>query len=47
MRLHLVTVPLHDGEGAEAALNAFLASHRVVGIERQFVSDGPRSARAG
>ena len=46
MRLHFATIPMHDGESEEEALNAFLASHRVIGIERQFVVDGPRSAWA-
>ncbi|MBM4281151.1 MAG: hypothetical protein FJ137_10460 [Deltaproteobacteria bacterium] len=46
MRLHFATIPIHDGDADEAALNRFLASHRVVGIERHFVADGPRSAWA-
>ena len=46
MRLHFATVPMYDADDAEEALNRFLASHRVVAIERQFVSDGQRSAWA-
>jgi superfamily II DNA helicase RecQ len=46
MRMHFATVPIVGGEPEEAALNRFLAAHRVVGIERHFVSDGPRSAWA-
>jgi superfamily II DNA helicase RecQ len=46
MKLHFATIPMHDREAEEEALNAFLGSHRVVGIERQFVADGPRSAWA-
>ncbi len=30
MRLHFVTVPMFGGEAAEAALNAFVAGHRVL-----------------
>jgi superfamily II DNA helicase RecQ len=46
VRLHFATVPIHDGDADEAARNRFLASHRVVAIERHFVADGPRSAWA-
>ena len=46
MRQHFVTVPLYDGAAAEEELNRFLASHRVIGIERHFVADGPRSVWA-
>jgi superfamily II DNA helicase RecQ len=46
VRLHFATIPIFGGETEEAALNRFLAAHRVVGIERHFVSDGARSAWA-
>ena len=46
MRLHFATVPIHDGAAAEEELNRFLATHRVVAIERQFVANGDRSAWA-
>lgn len=46
MRFHFVVVPIHDSATAEAELNQFLGSHRVVSVDRQFVSDGPRSVWA-
>lgn len=44
MRLHFVTVPIHGGAVAEDELNQFLASHRVIAVDRQLVTDGARSA---
>lgn len=38
------TVPVHGGEEASAALNAFLSSHRVIALDRHFVQDGHNSA---
>lgn len=46
MRMHFLSIPVFDGSAAEAELNRFLASHRVVAIDRQLVADGPRSAWA-
>lgn len=46
MRLHFLTVPIHESAGAEAEVNQFLGSHRVVAIDRQLVIDGGRSAWA-
>lgn len=46
MRFHFTTVPLHDSAGAESELNAFLAAHRVLSVDRQLVVDGPRSVWA-
>lgn len=46
MRLHFVTVPIHGSAPAEDELNSFLASRRVVAVDHQLVSDGPRSAWA-
>ncbi len=46
MRLHFVTVPIHGSEAAEEDLNQFLATHRVIAVDRQLVVDGPRSAWA-
>lgn len=43
MRLHFIAIPALDGEAAEEELNGFLASHRVVSIDRQLVVDGARS----
>ena len=38
MKLHFMTVPVFDSEEAEAALNRFLSSHRVLSISRELVS---------
>lgn len=47
MRLHFATIPLHDSDlTAEEELNRFLATHRIVSVDRQFVSDGARSVWA-
>jgi hypothetical protein len=46
MRLHFVTVPNHGSAAAEEELNQFLATHRVLAVDRQLVADGPRSAWA-
>lgn len=43
MRMHFVAVPVVGGEAVEEELNNFLASHRVVSIDRQLVTDGTRS----
>ncbi|MFZ0258284.1 MAG: HRDC domain-containing protein [Gammaproteobacteria bacterium] len=46
MLLRFFTVPISDGEEAAEAVNRFLADHRIVAIDRQFVQDGPNSAWA-
>lgn len=46
MRLHFVPVPVHDGGEAEAELNQFLATHRILAVDRQLIADGPRSTWA-
>lgn len=46
MRLHFVSVPVYDSAEAEAELNQFLATHRVIAMDRQLVPDGPRSTWA-
>ena len=43
MGLHFVTIPARDAEAAERSLNGFLASHRVLSIERRFVDVGVNS----
>lgn len=43
MRFHVATIPVIGGAEAERELNAFLASHRVVAVERHLVTDGPAS----
>lgn len=46
MRFHFAAVPVHDSGAAENELNHFLASHRVMAVDRQLVADGARSAWA-
>ncbi len=46
MRYHFLTVPVWTPGEAESELNAFLAAHRILTVDRQFVSDGGRSAWA-
>lgn len=46
MRLHFMTIPVYESAAAEAELNRFLASHRVLAVDRQLVVDGTRSAWA-
>ncbi len=46
MRLHFVGVPVLGGEAAEAELNRFLATHRVLSVERHLVADGGSSVWA-
>jgi len=46
MRMYFAHIPVL-GDGTEVAeLNRFLASHRVLSIERQLIADGPASAWA-
>ncbi|MGE0681674.1 MAG: HRDC domain-containing protein [Candidatus Binatia bacterium] len=43
MKMQFFTIPIRDPQRATDELNAFLASHRVVHTERQFVVDGANS----
>ena len=43
MRYHFVAVPVSASQAAEAELNRFLASHKVLAVDRELVHDGPRS----
>ena len=43
MQLKFFTIPLFESERAEAELNRFLAAHRILDIERQFVQGGLNS----
>ena len=43
MKMQFFTIPIRDPQRATDELNAFLASHRVVHTERQFVVDGQNS----
>jgi len=44
MKLQFFTIPVRDPEAVTTELNAFLASHRIAQIDRQFVADGGNSA---
>ena len=43
MAFKFFTIPIRDSQSAEAELNAFLSSHKVLTVERQWVEDGPDS----
>jgi superfamily II DNA helicase RecQ len=43
MKIVFFTIPVQNPE-ASSELNAFLASHRIVRVDRQFVPDGANSA---
>ena len=43
MKLQFFTIPVHDPQAVTDEINAFLAAHRVVTVERQFVADGANS----
>ncbi|MEX1368357.1 MAG: HRDC domain-containing protein [Nannocystaceae bacterium] len=43
MRFRFFRIPVNDSGEAEADLDRFLASHRVVEVERHLVDDGTRS----
>lgn len=36
-------VPIQDGGAAEADLNAFLATHKVLSVDRRWIDQGPQS----
>lgn len=46
MRFHFATIPVFGSEQAATALNQFVATHRVLAVDRHLVPDGPRSAWA-
>ncbi len=46
MALHFFVIPIHDSGAAQQALNSFCAAHRVVSLERQFVTAGADSCWA-
>jgi len=43
MSFKFFTVPIQDGGAAEAELNGFLRSHRVLSVDRRWVEQGPSS----
>ena len=43
MKVKLFTIPIYDGEAMTEELNRFLASHRVVTVDREFVANGTYS----
>jgi hypothetical protein len=44
MQLRFFTVPIHAPDEAATELNRFLASHRILAIDRQLINDGANSA---
>jgi superfamily II DNA helicase RecQ len=46
MAFKFFTVPIHTCEAAEAELNSFLQSHKVLDVERRWVDQGPNSFRS-
>ena len=40
MQLKLFILPVKNMDAAEAEMNAFLRSHRVLTVKREFMSDG-------
>jgi hypothetical protein len=46
MQLRFFTVPIHAGDDACAELNGFLASHRILTIDRHLVTDGANTVWA-
>ncbi len=46
MRLRFFTTPVFDSDAAQAELDKFLATHRIVTIDRELIDDGLRSAWA-
>ncbi|MEZ4468394.1 MAG: HRDC domain-containing protein [bacterium] len=43
MRYHFAAIPVLDPAAAAAELNRFLASHQVLGVDRQLIFDGQQS----
>lgn len=43
MKYRFFTIPVREPAAAQEDLNRFLAAHRVAGIDKQFVADGPNS----
>lgn len=46
MRVRFFTIPIHGGETATAEFNQFLASERVLSLDRHFIANGEASAWA-
>ncbi len=44
MRLKIFTIPIHGGDEAAEELNTFLASHRVLSIDKSWAEAGVNSA---
>jgi len=43
MQFHFFSIPAHGPEEEVATLNRFLASHRILAVDRHFVAEGPNS----
>ncbi len=46
MRLKFFTIPVFEAEDAEQVLNRFLAAHRILAVDSQFIADGINSVWA-
>lgn len=46
MQYKFLTIPYHNPEDSVAELNRFLAGHRILTVDRQFLPDGSNSAWA-
>jgi hypothetical protein len=45
VQLKLFILPVKNLEAAEAEMNAFLRSHRVLAVKKEFVGDGDLTAK--
>jgi hypothetical protein len=43
MQLKLFNLPVKNLDAAEAEMNAFLRSHRVLAVKKEFMADGENS----
>jgi superfamily II DNA helicase RecQ len=43
MQFRFFTIPIFGADDVATELNRFIAGHRILAIDRQFVMDGPRS----
>ena len=43
MRIKIFTIPVFGDEAAAIDLDKFVASHRIISIDRQFINDGTNS----
>ena len=46
VRLRFFTIPVFDSDTAQAELDHFLTTHRMLAVDRELIADGMRSAWA-